>query len=323
MSHIVVFAEVDDRVLHDVSLQCLVQARRMADRNGGKVSCVALGANIKDALAPLFTYGADSVTAADNLGLESYMVQPYRDTLIGWLKEQAADLVFFPGSTVGNDLAPAVAHAMGSACALDCDAVETRNGKTIVKRYEFDRKVMTHFAPAADKPLVVSFRDGVVTDMPEPDAAKQGEVQTLAASLSDAASVAKVLKRDVAKKTVNLKDAKIIVSGGAGVGTAENFAMIRELAEALGAEIGATRAVVDAGWLPADHQIGQTGATVRPDLYIACGISGAVQHRVGMMDARKIVAINIDANAPIFRIAHYKVVGDLKAVVPKLIKLLK
>lgn len=138
--------------------------------------------------------------------------------------------------------------------------------------------------------------------------------------LTEADLAARVLKRDVAKKTVNLRDAKVIVAAGAGVGSTEGLDLVRQLADALGAEIGATRAVVDAGWLPADHQIGQTGATVRPDLYIGCGISGAVQHQVGMLDARKIIAINTDANAPIFKIAHYKVVGDLKAVVPKLLK---
>jgi electron transfer flavoprotein alpha subunit len=145
----------------------------------------------------------------------------------------------------------------------------------------------------------------------------------VAVNLGAADGKASVVKRDVARKSVNLKEARVIVAAGAGVGTKDNFTKIQDLAAALGAQIGATRAVVDAGWLPADHQIGQTGATVRPDLYIGCGVSGAVQHWVGMMDARTIIAINSDKNAPLMKRAHYRVAGDLNVVIPKLIKLLK
>ena len=191
-----------------------------------------------------------------------------------------------------------------------------------MRRAGYDRKVLTTFAPADGRALIATLRDGAA-EAPAADAGRTGAVQDVPVVLDAADLVSKVLRRDVAKKTVNLKDAKIIVAAGAGVGGPEGLGLVKDLAAALGAEVGATRAVVDANWLPADHQIGQTGATVRPAVYIACGISGAVQHRVGMMDAGKIVAINTDANAPIFKIAHYKLVGDLKVIVPKLIKLLQ
>lgn len=319
MADILVFAEVDDGVIHDISLQALKLARGLADASGGTVSAFTAGSGVSEAASKLFAYGADQVGAADDEQLKGYVADRYCGIGCTAIKGHQPALVLFPSSTVGNDLAATVAACLGTAVALDCDAVEEKDGGWTASRTEFDRKASTHFKAEAS-PLICSLRDGAA-EMPEADESKSGDVQPIAVELDEAALASTVLKRDVAKKTVNLKEAKIIVSGGAGVGTQENFELIRQLADALGGEVGATRAVVDAGWLPADHQIGQTGATVRPDVYIACGISGAVQHRVGMMDSRKIVAINTDANAPIFRFAHYKMVGDLKDVVPKLIKL--
>jgi electron transfer flavoprotein alpha subunit len=274
-------------------------------------------------LAPaLVAAGADSVAVADDERLAAYVTAPFAKAVGACLDANPADLLLLAASTAGNDLGPAVAAARKAACAVDCDGVAAQGGAISLRRAGYDRKVMTTFVPAAAGLVVGTLRDGAAP-APVADTARQGAIAPLALELTPAELVSKVLRRDVAKKTVNLKDAKIIVAAGAGVGSPEGLATVRDLAQALGAEIGATRAVVDAGWLPADHQIGQTGATVRPEVYIACGISGAVQHRVGMMDARKIVAINSDGNAPIFRIAHYKIVGDLKVVVPKLVKLLK
>ena len=320
MAHYLVVAEGTGDTVSDLSLQCLGKAREAATVSGGTVGCVVIGTGL-NAVAAQLALAADRVWVSDAPEFAAYVLTPYRKAVEACLAERPADVLLFPASTFGDDLAPAVAQSIGAACVLDCEQAEITPGGWVVRRLEFDRKVSASYISAAGKPLVVSFKDGVAI---APAALNRtGEIIRLPVALSEMDRAVQMLRRDVAAKTVNLKEAPIIVAGGAGVGSAEHFALVRELAVALGAEVGATRAVVDAGWLPADHQIGQTGATVRPNLYIACGISGAVQHRVGMLDSRKIVAINTDPNAPIFRIAHYKIVGDLKVVLPKLIRLLK
>lgn len=321
MSNVIVYAEIDDGLINDISLQCLAVARGLAEAQGGDVVCISAGANVLESARELYGYGADAVFAAEDAALNGYLSRPYAAAISAWIAEQDAPLVLFPASTVGGDLAAAVAAGLGAPCALDCDGIAAEGDSLQLKRTEFDRKVTTRFEPTCAAPVVASLRDGIA-DVPARDESKSGDVSAVAVQLDDAAGLASVLERNVAKKTVNLKDAKIIVAGGAGIGTSENFELVKQLADKLGAEIGATRAVVDAGWVPADHQIGQTGATVKPDLYIAIGISGAVQHRVGMTDSGKIIAINTDANAPIFHIAHYKVVADFKDVVPKLTKMI-
>jgi len=321
MAKIAVFAEIEDGVVHDISLQCLTQARALAGADG-RVLAVTAGAGISEAAARLFGYGADEVHVADDKTLSGYLSRPFRTVLADWIAEQSPAVALFPATTLGLDLAASVAGARKCACALYADDVLRRAEGWLAKRIEFDRKVATYFSPAGDLALVAALRDGAA-EPPAFEAGRTGAVTAIEVALDPQAMTAKVVQREVARKTVNLKGAKIIVAGGAGVGSRENFRLIRDLAAVLGAEIGATRAVVDAGWLPPDHQIGQTGATVRPEVYIACGISGAVQHRVGMMDSGKIVAINTDPNAPIFKIAHYRVVGDLKVVLPKLIEALK
>ncbi len=320
MAEFIVFTEIDDGIINDVSLQALAVARDLAEE-GDRVVCLAVGQGVGAQAQAVFAHGADEVHAADSDSLAGYVNRPYREIVTRWLGGRQADLMLFPGTTVGNDLAPSVAAELQWPCVLDADRVEKNGGGYMAKRIEFDRKVLSGFEPAKGCPMIVTVRDGIAEVPPAVDGS--GSVTAVDCYLSAEAQTAQVIRREVAKKTVNLKEARIIVAGGAGVGTRENFALVQQLADALEAEVGATRAVVDAGWLPADHQIGQTGAVVRPDLYIACGISGAVQHRVGMLDSRQIVAINIDANAPIFRIAHYKLVGDLSTVIPRLIKLIK
>ncbi|MBU0678917.1 MAG: electron transfer flavoprotein subunit alpha/FixB family protein [Verrucomicrobia bacterium] len=316
MSNILVYAEIEDGVVHDVSLQCLAKGREIADASSGKVDCLAVGSGIRAAAEGLGAFGAEAVFVAEDAKLEQYLTSPFKKVVSDFLKTNSYDLILFPATTVGDDLAPAVAEALGVACVLHCDGL----AGDALTRLEFDRKVSTTYK--AEGCTIASLKDGIAV-AGAPDSSRSAQVSDVAVELDAASTKSKVLRRDVAKKTVNLKDAKIIVAGGAGVGTKENFSLIEELADALGAQIGATRAVVDAGWLPADHQIGQTGVTVRPAVYIACGISGAVQHRVGMLDSGKIIAINTDKNAPIFKIAHYKIEGDLKEVLPKLVKLIK
>ena len=319
MSDILVYTQIQDGAVHDVSLQCIAKASEVA--NGGKVICLAVGSGMGEVAQSLFGYGADEVYVADDANLSQYVTTPFKKVVKDFLTDRAFQAVLFPATTVGDDLAPVLAAELGAPCVIGCSDLSLQDGQLAPKRLEFDRKVTTSFGTAGDGPLMVTLVDGIA-ETGTADTAKQGDVQAVTVALGEAELKAKVLSRDVATKTVNLKDARIIVGAGAGVGSEENFGKIRELATKLEAEIGATRAVVDAGWLAADHQIGQTGATVRPDVYIACGISGAVQHWVGISEARKIVAINIDKNAPLMKRAHYRIAGDLNEVVPKLTKLL-
>lgn len=317
MSNTLVIAHVLDGQLTDVTLQVVAKARSL----GRPVHGLLIGNGISALAADLIAGGCDAVQVAEQEALAAYVTTPYLRVAQSVVASGSYDLILLPASTVGNDLAPVLAAKLDAACVLDADDLKADSGALLARRTEFDRKAGTWFAAVAGKALVVTLKDGAAEAL-APDAARSGAVTPVAVSLAEADQKAKVISRDVAKKSVNLKGARVIVAAGAGVGNKDNFGKIQDLANKLGAQIGATRAVVDAGWLPADHQIGQTGATVRPDLYIGCGISGAVQHWVGMMDARTIVAINSDKNAPLMKRAHYRIAGDLNAVIPKLIKLL-
>jgi electron transfer flavoprotein alpha subunit len=319
MTDVFVFAQIDDGQVNDISLQCALAARDLAA--GGKVVCLAVGSGAQQAAGKLFACGADEVHAADHPRLAHYLTTPFRKVTADFLKSRPFRAALFPATTTGNDLAAAVAASLDAACVLDAHQAGATGGSLTIRRLEFDRKVLTAYTAGGKALLVASLKDGV-RDTSAADPSRTGTATPVPVELTDADFPARVVNRDVVRKTVNLKDARIIVAAGAGVGSADNFGKVRELAAKLGAEIGATRAVVDAGWLPADHQIGQTGATVRPDLYIACGVSGAVQHWVGMSEAKTIVAINTDKGAPIMKRAHYRIAGDLNAVIPKLLKLL-
>lgn len=317
MSNILVIVERIDGEITDVSYQALAKARELAA--GGSVEALVIGSTLGDAAKQLISHGADAVSTFEDDRLAAYLTKPFKKIAAAVIEAKKPDAVLLPASTMGDDLGPVLAAKLGLACALDCASVKADGATLIARRHEFDGKVATHFK-ANGKPIVITVKDGIAE--PVADASRTGAVSPVAAALDDADFSAKFVRRDVAKKSVNLKAAKVIVAAGAGIGSKEGLDMVKQLTEKLGGQIGATRAVVDAGWLPADHQIGQTGATVRPDLYIGCGISGAVQHRVGMIDSKKIVAINSDKDAPIFKFAHYKLVGDVKVVVPKLVKLL-
>ncbi len=320
MSKVLVIAQAAEGVATELSLQCLAAARAAADRIGGTVTALVGGKDVGSAAPTLIQHGADEVRVADADALSPYLTTPFRKAVRAATEGESWALVLLPASTMGDDLAPFVAHDLGAACVLDAVGIDAdASGCLLARRLEYDRKVTSTFTAAEGKALVVTLKDGAADALPA-DAARNGQVVTVDLP-GDLAGAAEVVRRDVVAKSVNLKAARIIVAAGAGVGTRENFARIEELAARLGAQIGATRAVVDAGWLPADHQIGQTGAVVRPDVYIGCGISGAVQHWVGMSEAKTIVAINTDASAPLMRRAHYRIVGDVNDVVPKLTQL--
>jgi len=318
MPRVFVVAELNDGVLNDLSLQCIGAARAMAGADG-TVAVLLPGTGAAAAAAPLNAPGVAEVLVADDDRLAAYTTEPYLAVVKAALAGRPAEAILLPATTIGNDLGAALAAALGAACVTDADGVGAEEGRPAAWRVGFDRKVRTVWVAAEGRPLVATLRDGAAE---APAGSGTAAVEALSLDGAVSQTPCRVVRRDVAKKTVNLRDAKVIVAAGAGVGGPEGLELIRRLATALGAELGGTRAVVDAGWMSADRQIGQTGATVRPDLYIACGISGAIQHRVGMLDSRTVIAINTDPNAPIFRSAHYRIVGDLKVVIPKLLKLL-
>lgn len=315
-SDILIFIEHEGGEVTDLSLQCLARGRQLADEKNGQLVCLLAGGNADQTGALLTNCGADRVLTAGTADF-TYLATPACTAMAAALEACDAALCLLPASTMGNDLAPRLAATCGLAIAQDCQAVAFNGDQVVTSRLEFEAKAMAHYAAAA--PMVVTLLDGAA-EAAEAGAGTGGQVVALDVALEAAKSVME--RREVVQKTVNLKDAKIIVGGGAGLGSEENFRLLEALAAKLGGEIGATRAAVDAGWVSPERQIGQTGVTVRPDLYIACGISGAVQHCVGIREARTIVAINTDPSAPIFRLAHYRIVGDLAEVVPKLTALI-
>lgn len=319
MSNVLVYVEHDDDGITDISLQCLAHGKKAAEGHGGKLLAAVLGENIGAIADQVKGLGPDTVLVADNPSLKNYLPRPFAKVVSALASDYGVTACMLPSSTVGNDLAPMIAGTLNAPCVLGVTDVTQEGGKPILKRFEFDAKAKTCFAPSADGVVIATLADGIA----EPATAGAGAGETTPVSIEVTPELLKstVERREVARKTVNLKDAKVIIGGGAGVGSAENFGLLQQLADKLGGEIGATRAAVDAGWASAERQIGQTGVNVKPDLYIACGISGAVQHTVGLRGAKTIIAINTDASAPIFKIAHYKIVGDLSEVIPKLVEL--
>ena len=249
------------------------------------------------------------------------------------IREYNPNILLFGATMKGRELAPRVASEKLAGLTADCTSLRIDDFEDKVSKKSYTDKLM-QIRPAFggniiativntwDDPQMVTVREGVMK-MDEPMVGRKGELVKVKPALSDLESVVKVIERVREDKDVNLKGAQIIVAGGYGVGSKEGFNLIKKLADALGGEIGASRAAVDAGWINHDHQVGQTGVTVRPKLYIACGISGSIQHRAGMTGAKKIIAINTDPDAPIFAVSHYSIVGDLKTVIPQMIKAFK
>lgn len=322
MSEILVYTELLNNEVTDVSRQCLTMARQWADDKSLKIDCVAIGSDIASVSSELTALGADRVTLAEDSNFASYLATPYKKVLADVIKKAEPKVVLMPASTQGNDLAATVSTELGMGCVLDCHTADFQDNTLVVKRLEFDRKVLTMFTSLNNTPIVATLKDGII-EAGQPDSGRTAETDSVKIVLDEADLASRVIKQEIGKKTVDLKATKTIVTAGAGIGTKDNYKLVEELAEALNGEVGATRPVVDAGWASADRQIGQTGTTVKPDLYIACGVSGAVQHKVGMMDSKTIVAINSDPSAPIFKFANYCIVGDLTTVIPKLIKLIK
>jgi electron transfer flavoprotein alpha subunit len=328
-----VYAEIQDGTLQNVSLELAGKARKLADKLGVAVGAVLPGNNVAPAAENLIAHGVDQVYSVEDKVLTHYRTDPYARVLVELIKKHRPQIVLFGATPVGRDLAPRVASATQSGLTADCTDLEisdvTEKDGTVHPnlllqvRPAFGGNIVATIVNYDQWPQMATVREGVMP-LGEADSKRKGNVIKETVPLTDQTLFAvEVIKREVEKHKLNLGGAKVIVSGGAGVGSKENFEMLFNLADALGGEVGASRAAVDNGFIGHEHQVGQTGTTVRPALYIACGISGAIQHRSGMQDSAKIIAINTDREAPIFAIAHYGIVGDVKQVVPMLLQAFK
>jgi electron transfer flavoprotein alpha subunit len=334
----------------EVSLELLGQARVLAARLGARTGAVCVGGEPARALAPaLVAAGADTVYLVVDDSLIEYLAQPYARVVTEAVRHFQPQIVLYGATTTGRDLAPRVASALRTGLTADCTdlAIGDHEIKGVAYsdllyqiRPAFGGNIIATIVSPEHRPQMATVREGVFR-LPKRDAGRHGDVVELNVErvegppgshngrptaaggpilLDDLDFAVTLVQRAREERSVDLKGARVIVAGGVGVGSAAGFKLLADLAHALGGVVGASRAAVDAGWVSRDHQVGQTGTTVRPKLYIAAGISGSVQHRAGMDQSARILAINSDPLAPIFSVAHYGIVGDLHAVVPKLIK---
>ncbi len=327
-----VFIDQTDGRIADVSLELMGRARELADRLGREAVGVLCGSGVEGLAEQVIAHGADRVLLADHPELALYRTLPVARVLITEARRRRPEILLVGATPNGRDLAPRVASAL--RCGLTADCTDLRIGDYYVRRedrtYEnllfqvrpaFGGNLIATIVNPRTRPQMATVREGVFR-VPAADATRTGVVERVVPELEPGDLALEVLSRETRQSTVKLKDAAVVVSGGAGISGSEEFELLRDLANLLGGEVGASRAAVDAGVVGREHQVGQTGTTVRPRLYIAAGISGAVQHRAGMAESSKIIAINTDPEAPIFGIAHYQVVGDAAKVVPMIIKAL-
>ena len=320
-----VFAEQRDGELQKVGIELVGKARELADDLGQQVAAVLLGSGVKDKAQELIACGADKVVVVDDVMLEEYVTEPYTKALTAVINAKDPEIVLYGASSIGRDLAPRVSARIHTGLTADCTALEIDEETKLLMmtRPAFGGNIMATIVCEDFRPQMATVRPGVMKAL-ESDASRSGEVEEFKVKFSDADMNVKVRETvKTAHKSVDITEAKILVSGGRGIGSAEKFKMLEELAGVMEGEVSSSRACVDSGWISADRQVGQTGKTVRPELYLACGISGAIQHAAGMENSEFIVAINRDEDAPIFDIADLGIVGDLNTIVPKLTEAVK
>ncbi len=334
-NNLVVYCEYDEGKIADVSLELLTKGRALATKLGVKLIALVLGDKLQDVEKQLFPYGVDVVYKMDDSRLFPYTSLPHSSAVINLFREIKPQICLMGATTIGRDLGPRVSSCLHSGLTADCTALEIGDHTDPVTKQEY-KDLLYQIRPAfggnivativnpEHRPQMATVREGVMKKEIF-DANYSGEVIELDADkyVDPASYVVKIIDREIEKSKVNIKNSPIIVAGGYGVGSKENFQLIFDLADVLGGEVGASRAAVDAGFVEHERQIGQTGVTVRPKLYIACGISGQIQHVAGMNESSIIISINNDPTAPINDIADYVITGDLEEVIPKLIKYYK
>jgi electron transfer flavoprotein alpha subunit len=315
---ILTFAEIKDGKLVAVAKEAVGAARKMADLKALKVTAVIIGDSVSNLADDLTKCGADKVIICESPKLAQFSDESYTKILIDIAKGENSQIILGGATFEGKFLFARLAAALSSGLAADITALEWDGDNILATRPAYGGKAILKVSPAGPGPQMATLRPKAFGD-PTGDSGRSGEKTQFAFDEAKHGSRAKVLEHvSEGGQEISLTDADIIVSGGRGLRAPENYTMIRDLAASLGAAVGASRAIVDAGWIPYAYQVGQTGKTVNPKLYIACGISGAIQHLVGMQSSKTIVAINRDAEAPIFKVATYGIVGDLFEILPKL-----
>ena len=335
MNNIFVYIELENGVPADVSLELLTKGRELASTLGVKLEAVALGHNLAGIEKELAKYGADTVWVADDKEFAPFRTLPHTAVMCGLIEQEKPQIALFGATSIGRDFAPRVSSALFSGLTADCtqlvigDHTDAKTGKEYKNllyqiRPAFGGNIIATIVNPDHRPQMATVREGV---MRKEQAAKPaaGEVKQIdwRKFVKDTDLVVKIIDRQIEERKINIKGASIVVAGGYGVGSKENFKLLHELADVLGGEVGASRAAVDAGFTEHARQVGQTGVTIRPKLYIACGISGQIQHTAGMDQSSMIISINTDPDAPINKIADYAITGDLNELIPKMIKYYK
>lgn len=334
-NNLIVYCEIEEGKVADVSLELLTKGRSLATKLGVKLEALIIGSELDNVENQVFPYGVDRVYKFDDKRLYPYTSLPHSSILINLFKEIKPQVCLMGATSIGRDLGPRVSSALHSGLTADCTSLEIGNHKDVKtgKEYEdlllqirpaFGGNIVATIVNPECRPQMATVREGVMKkEIIDPD--YRGEVVSpdINKYVSPEDFVVNIIDRHIEKSKVNIKGAPIIVAGGYGVGSKENFDLLYELADTLGAEVGASRAAVDAGFAEHERQIGQTGTTVRPKLYIACGISGQIQHIAGMQESAIIISINSDPYAPINTIADYVITGNIEDVLPRLIKYYK
>ncbi len=333
-----IFAQQVDNKLDNIAFELLGKAKDLAkDLGGVEVAAVLLGSGVKGLADELGWYGADKVIVVDDPKLETYRTEPYAQALAGVINEFKPEIMLVGATAIGRDLGPTVSARVATGLTADCTSLDignfplngtpgdgnTKENQLLMTRPAFGGNTIATIACPDNRPQMATVRPGVMQKI-EPDKNAKPEVVEFAANLEENNRYVEILEvvKEVSK-TVDISEAKILVSGGRGVGSPENFKLLEDLADAIGGTVSCSRAVVDSGWKPKDMQVGQTGKTVRPNVYFAIGISGAIQHVAGMEESDVIIAINKDETAPIFEVADFGLVGDLNKIVPLLTDAIK
>ncbi len=335
MNNLFVYCEIEDGIVADVSLELLTKGRSLAATIGCQLEAVAVGHQLDGIAAQVFPYGVDVLHVFDDKRLYPYTSLPHTSVIVKLFDEEKPQIALMGATSIGRDLGPRVSSALGSGLTADCTALEIgdheekKENKTYKDllyqiRPAFGGNIVATIINPDCRPQMATVREGVMKKEVS-DPSHKGEVKKydVAKYISDADFVVAVIDRQMEKSKTNIKGSPIIVAGGYGVGSKENFQLLHDLAAVIGGEVGASRAAVDAGYSEHDRQIGQTGVTVRPKLYIACGISGQIQHIAGMQESSIIISVNNDPNAPINTIADYVITGTVEEVLPKMIKYYK
>ena len=335
MNNIFVYIEIEEGKVADVSLELLTKGRELASTLGVGLDAVVLGEKLAGIEKELAKYGADTVWVADDKTFAPFRTLPHTAVLCGLIEQEKPQIVLFGATCIGRDFAPRVSSALHSGLTADCtqlvigDHKDPKTGKEYTDllyqiRPAFGGNIIATIVNPDCRPQMATVREGV---MRKEYAAQPGRGEVRAIDwkkfVKDTDLAVRIVERQIEERKIDIKGAGIIVAGGYGMGSKENFKLVHELADVLGGEVGASRAAVDAGFTDHARQVGQTGVTVRPKLYIACGISGQIQHTAGMDQSSMIISINSDPEAPICKLADYAITGDVNDIIPKMIKYYK